>query len=355
MKRIMIYALMPFLLVFHTADLFGQDSGDFCEKDACFNSYLIFSGNANKALAEEVAEYLGVSLGKASVKKFNDGEISIKINENVRNKEVFIIQPTCSNASQSVNDSMMELYLLIRTMKRSSAASVTAIIPYYGYARQDRKSAPRVPISASDVAILLEGAGADRIVSIDLHCGQIQGFFHDVPVDNLYASIVYVPYFVEKGLVNAVVVSPDAGGVDRAKKFQEYLSGQGVDANIAIISKQRAEAGVVDTMNLIGSVKDADAIIVDDLCDTGGTLVKAAELLKEQGARNVYAAVTHPVFSKDALVKIGNSVIDEMVVTNTIQLQGERPANIKVLSVASLLAETIQRIHYGESVSELFP
>jgi ribose-phosphate pyrophosphokinase len=250
---------------------------------------------------------------------------------------------------------MMELYLLVRTLKRASAGSVTAIIPYYGYARQDRKSAPRVPISASDVAILLESAGVDRVVSVDLHCGQIQGFFHNVPCDNLYASIVYVPYFVEKGLNNAVVVSPDAGGVDRAKRFQECLASQGVNSTMAIISKQRAEAGVIDTMNLIGSVDGADAIIVDDLCDTGGTLIKAAELLKEKGAKRVYAAVTHPVFSKNALEKLGGSIIDEMVVTNTISLRDEAPANIKVLSVAPLLAETIYRIHLGESVSELFP
>lgn len=244
--------------------------------------------------------------------------------------------------------------MLIRTIKRASAESITVIIPYYGYARQDRKSAPRVPISAADIALLLEAAGADRIVAVDLHCGQIQGFFHNAPVDNLFASVVFVPYFAEKGLNKVVVVSPDAGGVERANKFMDNLRSHGVKADLAIISKQRSGAGVVDTMNLIGDVKGADAIIVDDLCDTGGTLVKAAQLVKDCGANHVYAAVTHPVFSGDALQKIGASVIDEMVVSDTIALRGEVPANLRCLSVAPLLGETVYRIHYGESISELF-
>ena len=185
---------------------------------------LLFSGNSNVPLAEKVANYLDVSLGNASVKKFNDGEISIQIGQNVRNKDIFILQPTCPSEKQSINDNLMELYLLVRTMKRSSAASVTAIIPYYGYARQDRKTAPRVPISAADVALLLESAGVDRVVTVDLHCGQIQGFFHNAPVDNLFASTMFVPYFAQKDLNNVVIVSPDAGGVDRAKKFLEKLN-----------------------------------------------------------------------------------------------------------------------------------
>jgi len=324
------------------------------EKEICSDPFIVFSGNANRLLAQEVVNYLGMPLGDASVKKFNDGEISIRINQNIRNKEVFIIQPTCSNSNQSVNDSMMELLLLVRTMKRASAETITAVIPYYGYARQDRKSAPRVPISASDVAMLLEVAGVDRIVAVDLHCGQIQGFFHNAPVDNLYASIVFVPYFVQKGLKKVVIVSPDAGGVDRAKKFQENMRRQGVDTDLAIISKQRAQAGVVESMHLIGSVDGAAAIIVDDLCDTGGTLVKAAELLKAEGATQVFAAITHPVFSGSALEKIRDSVIDEMVVTDTISLRQEPPANVKILSVAPLLGETIKRIHSGDSISELF-
>lgn len=332
MKRI-LFVLIMFYTAVHAED-----------------SYLIFSGNANLPLAQKIVDYLGAPLGKATVKKFNDGEISINIQQSVRNKDVFIIQPTC----KSVNDNIMELFLLVRTMKRSSAASITAVIPYFGYARQDRKSAPRVPISASDVAMLLEQAGADRVIAVDLHCGQIQGFFHDTPVDNLYASIVYVPYFAQKGLQKAVVVSPDAGGVDRAKKFKDHLERRGVPCTLAIISKQRADAGVVGAMNLIGSVDGCEAIIVDDICDTGGTLIKAAELLKEMGATKVFAAITHPVFSADAVKKIGDSVIDEMIVTDTIALREPAPANMVVLSVAPLLGEAIRCIQTGGSISELF-
>lgn len=315
---------------------------------------IVFSGNSNLPLAKAIAEYLGISLGKANIARFNDGEISIKIEQNIRNMEVFIIQPTCHTADQSINDSLMELYLLVRTMKRSSAASITAVIPYYGYARQDRKTAPRVPISAADVAMLLEDAGVDRIITVDLHCGQIQGFFHNVPVDNLYASTMFVPYFAQKDLQNAVIVSPDAGGVERTKRFMESIGHMGVDARMAIISKQRAAAGVVDSMNLIGDVNGADAIIVDDLCDTGGTLVKAAQLLKDSGARRVFAAITHPVFSANAMEKIRVSVIDEMVISDTIQLNGDVPSNLTCISVAPLLGEAIRRVYLGESVSDLF-
>jgi ribose-phosphate pyrophosphokinase len=314
----------------------------------------LFSGNSNTPLAEAVANYLGVPLGKAAVKKFNDGEISIQIGQNVRNKEVFILQPTCPSEKQSINDNLMELFLLVRTMKRSSAASVTAVIPYYGYARQDRKTAPRVPISAADVALLLESAGVDRVVTVDLHCGQIQGFFHNAPVDNLYASTMFVPYFAQKDLNNVVIVSPDAGGVDRAKKFLEKLGKEDILGRLAIISKQRAKAGVVDSMNLIGDVQGADAIIVDDLCDTAGTLVQAAQLLKDNGAARVFAAITHPVFSGPALERIRNSVIDEMVIADTIPLKEGAPENIRCISMAPLLGEAISRIYLGESVSDLF-
>jgi len=315
---------------------------------------VIFSGNANYGLAEEVVKYLDVPLGDAYVGRFNDGEIRISVNTNVRNKDVFIIQSNCPSDIQSVNDNLMELFLMVRTLKRASAASITAVIPYYGYARQDRKTSGRVPISAADVAMMLEGAGVDRIVTIDLHCGQIQGFFQGIPVDNLYASPLFTSYFSSKDLHNIVVVSPDAGGVERAKRFMEDLGRRGTHAEMALISKQREIPGVVGSMALIGDVKGATAIIIDDLCDTGGTLVKAAKLLKEHGAHRVFAAITHPVFSCTALELIRNSEIDDMVVTNTIPLRGEAPQNIHNISVAALLGEAIRRIQYGESISELF-
>jgi ribose-phosphate pyrophosphokinase len=315
---------------------------------------VIFSGNATNALANSVSEYLDTPLGKSKIKRFNDGEISIRIKENVRNKDVFIIQSCCSTLDGSVNDNLMELFLMVRTMKRSSASSITAVIPYYAYARQDRKTEPRVPISAADVAMMLEVGGVDRVVTIDLHAGQIQGFFQNAPVDNLFASSVFVPYFAEKELENVVVVSPDAGGVDRSKIFLESLNTQGIDGNLAIISKQRSGAGVVASMSLIGDVAGADAIIVDDMCDTGGTLCKAAQLLKDEGARRVFAVITHPVFSGAALEKVRNSVIEEMVIADTIPLKGEAPDNLKIISVGPLLGEAIRRIQLGESVSDLF-
>ncbi len=315
---------------------------------------VIFSGNANRVLAEKIATELGVSLGAADVAKFNDGEISIRIKESVRNKHVFVVQSTCPSEAQSINDNLMELFLLIRAFKRASVASITVVIPYYGYARQDRKSSPRVPISAADVAALIESAGADRVLTVDLHCGQIQGFFRNIPVDNLYAAAVFIPHLIKKELSNVVVVSPDAGGVERTNKFLQKLQGHGISADMALISKQRAAAGVIAAMSLIGDVKDADAIIVDDMCDTGGTLVKAAQLLKDQGARRVFAVITHPVFSCDAMEKIRNSVIDELIIADTIPLRGDVPANIAYISVSSLIAEAIRRIHSGESVSEIF-
>lgn len=318
------------------------------------NQALLFTGNANTELAEKVAAHLNISLGQASINKFNDGEIQIHINESVRNKDVFILQSNCLSEKQSINDNLMELFLLVRTMKRSSAASITAVIPYYGYARQDRKSAPRVPISAADIALMLETAGVDRVVTVDLHCGQIQGFFHHAPVDNLYASPLFISYFAAKNLNNIVIVSPDAGGVERAKKFSDSLNAKGIITDMAIISKQRAKAGVVESMNLIGDVTGADAIIIDDLCDTAGTLVKAAQLLKDQGANRVFAVVTHPVFSGNALEKIKNSVIEEMVITDTIPLRDEAPENLTRISVAPLIAEALRRIQLGESVSDLF-
>jgi len=332
-----------FLFIFCTSLIWGNPG------------FKLFCGNANCDLAQAVAVELGVPLCKAKINRFNDGEIQIQIEESVRNDEIFVIQSTCSTANASVNDSVMELYLLIRAMKRASAKNVTAVIPYYGYGRQDRKSASRVPISASDVAMLLELAGADHIMAVDLHCGQIQGFFHKAPVDNLYASVIFVPYFAEqKKLVNPVVVSPDAGGVERAKKFIEGLTAYGITSDLAIIVKQRAEAGVIEKMHLVGSVQDRDIIIVDDICDTAGTLVQAAQELKNKGARRVFACITHPVFSGSALDRIKNSVIEELVVANTIPFRSPPPPNVKQVSVAWLIAEAIQRTHKGKSISHLF-
>jgi len=326
------------------------------DKPDFFSSHqaVLFSGTSNSELAVEVAKYLSCDLGKAVVSTFNDGEVQIRIDENVRNKEVFILQSTCTTCDSSVNDHLMELLLLARTLKRSSAKSITAVIPYYGYARQDRKNISRVPISASDIAFLLETSGIDRVVTVDLHCGQIQGFFHHSPVDNLSAETLFVPYFIQKNLRNVVVVAPDAGAVERARQFAKNLMRQGVASNMAIISKYRAQAGVVESMQLIGDVVDADVILVDDLCDTGGTLVCAAELLKTMGAKHVYAAITHPVFSGNALEKIKTSVIDEMVISNTIGLRKPIPNNVTCISIAPLLGESIARILLGESVSALF-
>jgi ribose-phosphate pyrophosphokinase len=324
-----------------------------------FSSYfsdhsIIFSGNSNLPLSKEVAEYLGASLGEAKVGRFNDGEIQISVKDNVRNKDVYILQSNCPTLDMSVNDSIMELYLMVRTMKRASANQITAVIPYYGYARQDRKTTSRVPISAADIALMLEEAGVDRVVTIDLHCGQIQGFFQDIPVDNLYATNVFIDHFVFKNILECVVVSPDAGGVARAKQFMDLLNKRGIKAELAMISKQREKAGEVASMQLIGQVANKPAIIIDDICDTGGTLVKAAALLKDLGANQVFAMITHPVFSKNAVDLIEKSCIDEMFITNTVPLKKQLPSNITVLSVGPLIAEALKRIESGESVSGLF-
>jgi len=319
------------------------------------DNVVIFSGNSNKQLAEEISQYLNIELGEATIGRFNDGEINIQLLTNTGQKDVFIIQSTCSTKENSINDNLMELFLMIRTVNRLSVHSITIVIPYFGYARQDRKVKPRVPISAADVALLLEKAGIDRVITVDLHCGQIQGFFHNAPVDNLYGATVFVPYIsCKKDLKNVVVIAPDAGGVERASQFVKDLKKNGVESGMGVISKKRAGAGVVESMHIIGDVADADVIVVDDICDTGGTLIKAAELLKEHGARRVFAVITHPVFSNNAMEKIGASVIDEMIIANTIPLRGEIPANITYISMAPLLGEAIKLIQRGESVSVLF-
>lgn len=316
---------------------------------------ILFSGNANPELSKEIATLLGVSLGDITVSRFADGEVNVQVHDNVRGKDVYIIQPTCS----PVNEHLMELLLMVSTMRRASAERITAVIPYYGYARQDRKMAARVPISAADVARLLEAMGVDRVVAVDLHCGQIQGFFGPrVPVDNLGAGVVGVRYFAGKGLVNPVVISPDAGGVYRAKQFREGLNIQNpsLDAGLAMIIKQRPKAGQIERMDLVGSVDNADCVIVDDMIDTAGTLCTAAEQLKSSGARRVFAFASHGLFSGPASDRISRSVLEEVVVTNTIPLTSTSKTNEKIvqLSVAPLLAEAIKRVHLRQSVSDLF-
>lgn len=315
----------------------------------------LFSGNGNLALSLEIAKTLGINLGKTTVGRFADGEVNVKILENVRGKDVYVIQPTCP----PVNDNIMELLLMVSTLNRASARRITVVIPYYGYARQDRKMQARVPISAADVARLLEAMGVDRVIAVDLHCGQIQGFFGPrVPVDNLDGGVVGIDHFGGKDLHNPVIVSPDAGGVYRAKKFKEGLAHKYEmdDIGLAMIIKQRTRAGTVDQMDLVGDVKDCDCIIVDDMIDTAGTICKAAAVLKEKGARNVFAFASHGLLSGPGNDRIRESVMEECVILDTIPSSPQREANDKlvVLSVAPLLARTIFNIHAKKSISALF-
>lgn len=307
----------------------------------------IFCGNSNPVLAVKICEKLGIPLGQAKVQTFSDGEIRVEIGENVRGREVFIVQSTCS----PTNNNLMELLIMMDALKRASAARITTVIPYYGYARQDRKVAPRSPITSKLVADLLTTAGADRVVTVDLHAGQIQGFF-DIPVDNLYAASVILEY-LRNNLLNdtTVIVSPDAGGTERARAFAKRLS-----SSLAIIDKRRSGPNISEVMNLIGDVRDKVAIIVDDMVDTAGTLTQAAKALKDHGATTVYACATHGVLSGPAIERIEESAIQEMVITDTIPLseKASQSRKIKVLSVAGLLGETIRRIYGNESVSSLF-
>ena len=306
----------------------------------------IFSGNSNIALAREICDHLHIPLGKAVVKKFSDGEISVDIGENVRGMDVFIVQSTCT----PTNEYLMEMLIMLDALKRASSARITAVIPYYGYARQDRKVSPRVPITAKLVADLITVAGANRVLTMALHAGQIQGFFN-IPVDNLYSAPVLYKHMKEKFTDDLVIVSPDTGGVERARAFAKRL-----DAGLAIIDKRRPKPNVSEIMNVIGDVKDKKAIIFDDMIDTGGTVIQAAEAIKNNGAKEVYACCTHPVLSGNAIERINKSVIKEVIVTNTIPLNEEKKKckKIKVLSVAGLLSEAIRRIYYNESVSALF-
>jgi len=306
----------------------------------------IFTGNANAKLAEEICQHLGCPLGAASVKQFMDGENYIQILENVRGMDVFVVQPTCTPVDRNI----MELLLMIDALKRASADRITAVLPYYGYARQDRKDKPRVPISAKLVASLMETAGADRVLALDLHAAPIQGFF-SVPVDHLFATPVMIEYWMNVDLQDLVVVSPDAGGVERARAFAKRLN-----APLAIIDKRREEANVAEVMHIIGDVQGRHCLMIDDIIDTAGTLVKGADALLEHGAASVSACATHAVLSGPAVDRIENSNLREVVFSNSIPLRpdAERCPRIKVLSVAPLLARAIESIHEETSVSTLF-
>jgi ribose-phosphate pyrophosphokinase len=306
----------------------------------------LFTGNSNRKLAKEIADYLSIQVGDAAVSTFSDGEISVQINENIRGSDVFVVQSTCT----PVNNNLMELLLMVDAARRASAGRITAVIPYYGYARQDRKAQPRVPITARLVADLLSVTGIDRVLTIDLHAGQIQGFF-DIPVDHLYAAPVHVEYVKKEYLNDLVIVSPDAGGVERARAFAKR-----VNASLAIIDKRREKANVSQVMHVIGDVADKNAILFDDMIDTAGTITHAAAALKENGAKRVVAACAHAVLSGPALDRINDSVLEDVIVTNTIPMDDNQKKckKLTVLSVASLLGEAIKRIHEETSVSSLF-
>lgn len=309
------------------------------------NELTVLTGNANRELSLSICNILGIELGNAMVDRFPEGEVRVQILENVRGKDVFIIQPTSAPA----NDSLMELLILLDAAKRASARRVTAVLPFYGYARQDRKDRPRVPITAKLLANLLVTAGASRVLTVDLHAGQIQGFF-DIPVDHLYSINVLCDYFLEKRIPNMVVVTTDVGGLKMARAYSSVL-----EAPLAVVDKRRESASQVKVMNIIGEVRNRNVVIVDDIISTGGSLVEAAQALKEAGALDIYAAVVHPVLAKDAAKRVLNSVIRELVVTDSIPIPEEkRNSKIVVRTIAPLLAEAIKRIHGNESVSSLF-
>ncbi|MCX5806257.1 MAG: ribose-phosphate pyrophosphokinase [Proteobacteria bacterium] len=305
----------------------------------------VFTGNANVDLAYKICKYLDIQPGKAKVGRFSDGEIQVEIVENIRGMDTFLVQPTCP----PVSDNLMELLIMLDAVKRASAKRITVVMPYYGYARQDRKVVPRTPISARLVANLITLAGATRILAMDLHAGQIQGFF-DIPVDHLYALPAQFEY-LKKIEGEIIIVSPDAGGVERAKELAKRMN-----TSIAIIDKRREKANVSRVMNIVGTVRDKIAILLDDMIDTGGSIVQAAEALMENGARSVYACCTHAVLSGNAVERINNSQIKELIATNTIPLveEAKKVEKIKVLDVSPILGEAIKRIHRDESVSSLF-
>ena len=309
---------------------------------------MVFTGNANPALASDIAKHLGTSLGSASVGRFSDGEVTVEINQNVRARDVFVVQSTCA----PTNENLMELLIMVDALKRASAERISAVIPYFGYARQDRRPrSSRVPISAKVVANLLQTVGVARVLTMDLHADQIQGFF-DIPVDNIYASPVLLSDLKLKNYDDLLVVSPDVGGVVRARAIAKQM-----DCDLAIIDKRRPKANVSEVMHVIGDIDGRNCVIMDDMIDTAGTLVKAAEVLKDKGAKKVYAYCTHPIFSGPAIERIAQgNALDEVVVTNTIPLSSNalECKKIRQISVANLIAETIQRIANGESVMSLF-
>src|SRR5882672_8707404 len=325
---------------------FAPSRADTPALTAVLKALTIFSGNANRELASAICRYVETPLGNAEVTRFSDGEIYVEIGENVRGVNCFVVQPTCS----PVNDNLMELLVMIDALKRASAGSIIAVVPYFGYARQDRKSKPRTPISARLVADLLTAAGVNRVLSIDLHAGQIQGFFN-IPVDHLYGMPVLMDYMRSRFTHEAVIVSPDAGGVERARAYSKRLG-----TSLAIIDKRRPAPNVSEVVNIIGDVKGKDAIIVDDMIDTAGTVCAAAQAIKEQGARAVFACATHGVLSHPAIERITASPIELLIITDTIPPRPEvrACAKIEVYSVAKMVGEAVKRIHHGDSISSLF-
>jgi ribose-phosphate pyrophosphokinase len=310
------------------------------------NRLKLFSGSANSQLSQEVARYLGIDLGPMLRKRFADGELYVQIQESIRGCDVYLIQPTC----YPVNDHLMELLIMIDACRRASARQITAVLPYYGYARADRKTAGRESITAKLAANLITQAGASRILAMDLHSAQIQGYF-DIPVDHVYSSPVLLEYLLNKNLSDLVVVSPDVGGVARARAFANKLD----DAPLAIIDKRRQAHNVAEVMNVVGDVAGKTAVLVDDMIDTGGTIVEAARLLRKEGARQVYACATHAVFSPPAVERLSSGVFEEVIVSNTIPVpEDKRFPQLKVLSVAGILGETIWRVHEDSSVSSMF-
>jgi len=315
-----------------------------------FGELKVFSGSAHPELTRDIASFLGVQVGQSRLRRFPDTEVSFQIDENIRGTDVFVVQPTCASQSGSVDQHLMELMIMIDAFRRSSAARITAVLPYYGYARQDRKDKPRVPISAKLVANILSAAGTNRVLTMDLHKAQIQGFF-DIPVDHLFAAPVIIDYLARLDHKNLTLVSPDAGGAERARAYAKRLGGE-----LAVIDKRRTEAGTAEVMNVIGDVEGRTCILQDDIIDTAGTITKGAQALKDNGAAKVFACAVHGVLSGPAIERIEKSPIDQLIVTDTIPLSpaGMACTKIKVLSVARLLGQAIKNIHEETSVSSLF-